>query len=75
MGEPRGCEVLAEALLLSFPPVLSSRAGAALALCPRAAPLCFAGTKPLGCEIETDSSPELVHAQGNINPAKTETCL
>lgn len=72
MGEPRCCQGLAEALLLSSPPVLSSRAGAALTLCPRADPLC---TKPHGCEIETDSSPELVHAQGNINPAKTETCL
>jgi len=28
---------------------------------------------PRGCEIETDSSPELICAPGNINPAKTET--
>lgn len=41
MGEPRCCQGLAEALLLSSPPVLSSRAGAALTLCPRADPLCY----------------------------------
>lgn len=87
---PSGCDLPASDLFAVLNPPVSlcpqPGAGAGRALSParrrrtsmwvRMHP---APTKPAlaphGCEIETDSSPELICAQGNINPAKTETCV